>query len=222
MLSLWVSILVGVGFAMFGFPYQHYQCWFSFGKSSTIVGTGLYLVLAGGGGGLLGWAVAMIANAHPTDKEALNGIIYGITGALAFRADFKTGTKSPRGGTDLLRDARSALAASIRWTVDFLDDKTYRKAKEWLTQMSDQELVVAARDVQAEIVTPGRHPVSDKTRDQLCRSLVPAMELLSDSRTKAEGRAHLITFCARYYQKEHLPKTQPLASNGQSQSPQVV
>lgn len=220
-MSFWISVLVSVGFALFGFPYRHYECWFSFAKWSTVIGIGLYLALAGGGGGVLGWGVAMIGNAHPTANEAVNGLLYGITGALAFRADFKTrksvktGKKSSQGSTDLLRDARSALTASITWTVEFLDERTYRKAKEWLGSMSDQELILAANDVQSEIVNPGRHAVSDKTRDELCRLLVPAMEQLSDLHTKAEGRAHLVTFCASYYRTEHLPKNRPLSADAQ-------
>jgi hypothetical protein len=55
-MSLLVAIVTASFFAIFGFPFLHYQCWFSWGRLSTALGSILYFLLAGGFGGLLvGW-----------------------------------------------------------------------------------------------------------------------------------------------------------------------
>jgi hypothetical protein len=202
---LLTAIATAVVFALFGFPFRYYQCWFSFGWLSTLGGMVLYFALAGGGGGLLGWAVATLSNARPTQNDTLNGILYGIGGALAFRADFQTRTKGAA-IPDVLKDAKSALTASVNWTANFLDEITYTHAERWLSGMNDGELVTEARFIQADIVERPRTVVSDKAKNELFKRLVPAMELLGSSDRRVEGRAHLITFCAGYYKTEHLPK----------------
>jgi len=87
-MSLLIAIITASFFAIFGFPFLHYQCWFSWGRLSTALGSTLYFVLAGGFGGLLGWLAAQAANAQPSTEPLVNGFFYGVLGALALRADF--------------------------------------------------------------------------------------------------------------------------------------
>ena len=105
-MSLLTAILTATVFALFGFPFRYYQCWFSFSRLGTAAGTVMYLGLAGGVGGLLGWLAAYLSNAQPTPNAALNGLLYGIGGALAFsraspdpieeqRANSRTSLKTP-------------------------------------------------------------------------------------------------------------------------------
>src|SRR4051794_3467376 len=73
-MSLLAAIATATVFALFGFPFRYYQCWFSFSRVGTALGTVVYLALAGGGGGLLGWATAAVSHARPTSNELLNGL----------------------------------------------------------------------------------------------------------------------------------------------------
>ena len=73
-------------FAIFSFPFRLYQCWYSWNRLGTNLGLSLYLALAGGGGGGLGWLAATLAKASPTPIAVVNGIMFGIGGALVLRA----------------------------------------------------------------------------------------------------------------------------------------
>src|SRR3954468_20477914 len=92
-MSLFTAIVTATVFALFGLPYKYYQCWFSFSWVGTVTGTVMYLSLAGGVGGLLGWLGAYLAHAQPTPNLALNGLLYGAAGTLALRAEFRTRSK---------------------------------------------------------------------------------------------------------------------------------
>jgi hypothetical protein len=92
-MSLFTAIVTATVFALFGLPYKYYQCWFSFSRVGTVTGTVMYLSLAGGVGGLLGWLGAYLAHAQPTPNLALNGLLYGAAGTLALRAEFRTRSK---------------------------------------------------------------------------------------------------------------------------------
>jgi hypothetical protein len=211
-MSLFTAIATATVFALFGFPFRYYQCWYSFSRVGTTVGTVLYLALAGGGGGLLGWAAAAVSHARPTPSDPLNGLLYGVAGALALRADFRARPKGSLPAPDQFKDARSALTASINWTADQLDDITYRKAETWLSSLPDDELSSEAWRVQAHVAA--QPDVSDKAKNEMSKKLVPAMEKLANPLEKRAGRAHLITFCASYYRKEHLPRTPRMVASG--------
>src|SRR4051794_12234593 len=64
-MSLFTAIVTATVFALFGLPYKYYQCWFSFSWVETVTGTVMYLSLAGGVGGLLGWLGAYLAMPNP-------------------------------------------------------------------------------------------------------------------------------------------------------------
>ena len=207
-MTLLVAIVTAAVFAVFGLPYQHYQCWFSFSRIGTIVGTFLYFLLAGGGGGTVGWAVATLANADPTSNIVLNGVLYGITGALALRADFAAGPRPDTTG-DRFADARSALTLGIKWTTTLLDVVAARRAEAWLIDMSDEQLSQEALRVHADIKEQPDTLVSDKVKIENFERLVGWMEQLGgdDDRLAWAARAQLIKFCIRYYTERHLAKT---------------
>lgn len=214
-MSLLVAILTASVFAVFGLPYQHYQCWFSFSRVGTIAGTFLYFLLAGAGGGAVGWAVAYVAKADPTGNLVLNGVLYGIAGALAMRADFAAGPRpdtrppSSTGAHDQLAGARSALTLGIKWTTTLLDVVAARRAEAWLITLTDAELSQEALRVQADITGQPGTVVSDTIKKRLFAMLVGEMEHLNEDndRIRLAARAQLIGFCTRYYTERHLAKT---------------
>ena len=122
-MSLFVAIIVA---GIFGFPFRYYQCWYSWSQLGTPLGIALYLTLAGAGGGFLGWGAAQLGGARPTSNPALNGILYGVGGALALRADFRSRPRS--GAQNELRDTASILSTSMTWAANLLDDVAYRRA----------------------------------------------------------------------------------------------
>lgn len=206
-MSLLAAIVTAVAFAVFGLPYRYYQCWFSFSKLGTVAGTLLYLLLAGGGGGALGWGLATLAKADPTSNEVLNGVLFGITGALALRADFAAGPRPDTVRRDQYGDARSALSWGIKWTTTLLDEVTARRAEAWLIGMPDHQLSEEALRVQADIRQQPSTLVTDRVKKQLFEMLVVNMEQLLNQDTRPAARAQLINFCARYYTERHLAKT---------------
>ena len=212
-MSLFTAIMTATVFALFGFPFRYYQCWFSFSRLGTVTGTVVYLGLAGGVGGLLGWLAAYLTHAEPTSNLALNGLLYGTTGALVLRAEFRTRSKATGTMVDQMRDARSALAKSVNWTAELLDETTYRKAEAWLLSLTDDRLNCEAWRIQAHIANQPARSVTDKVKAEMFEKLVPAMEKLNDPAERKAGRAHLVTFCAAYYRNEHLPRTPERVGN---------
>jgi hypothetical protein len=214
-MSLFTAIVTATVFALFGFPFRYYQCWFSFSRLGTVTGMLIYLSLAGGVGGLLGWLTAYFSHARPTPDPALNGLLYGVIGALALRAEFRTRSKETTPIAEQIRDARSALAKSINWTAELLDETTYRKAELWLLSLPDDRLNCEAWRIQAHIANQPARSVTDKVKTEMFQKLVPAMEKLNDPAENKAGRAHLVTFCAAYYRSEHLPRTPGESGNRQ-------
>jgi hypothetical protein len=206
-MSLLTAIVTATVFALFGFPFRYYQCWFSFSRVGTVTGTAMYLALAGGVGGLLGWFPWYLSGAHATQNAALSGLLYGVAGALALRVEFRTRHKGAGPAGDQLKDAHSALTKGINWTAELLDDTTYRRAEAWLLSLPDDLLNSEAWRIQAHIAQQPPQAVSDKVKNHMFAKLVPAMEKLNIPAENTAGRAHLVTFCAAYYRNEHLPRT---------------
>lgn len=213
--SLLTAILTATMFAIFGFPFRYYQCWFSWGPGMTITGIAMYFFLAGAGGGFLGWGVATISRAQPTPNQLLNGVLYGLGGALALRADF--GARPKRLPTDHLGGAKSILTASINWTAESLDEITRRRADARLRSL-DQDLVIfEAYRIYADVANQPPRKLTDKAKTEILKKLVETMEELAESPKKdkqMQARALLIDFCGRYYGSEHFPK--PLLSKPSS------
>ena len=204
-LSLFVAIIVAGVFSVFGFPFRYYQCWYSWSQLGTPLGIALYLTLAGAGGGFLGWGAAQLGGARPTPNPALNGILYGVGGALALRADFRSRPRRS-GAPNELRDTASILSTSMTWAANLLDDVAYRRALEWFGALSDPDLMKEARRICAHITTQPARIVPDKTKKWLLGEFVPAMESLTEPMNRDDGRTRLFTFCAKYCIEEHMPK----------------
>jgi hypothetical protein len=215
-MSLLIAVVTASVFALFGFPFRFYQCWFSFSRVGTVAGTAVYLGLAGGVGGLLGWLTAYLGHAQPTPNLALNGLLYGVAGTITLRAEFRIRSKDGGPAVDQLKDARSALTKGINWTAELLDDITYRRAETWLLNLPDDRLNGEAWRIQAHIANQPARAVTDRAKTEMFEKLVPAMEKLNDPSEKKAGRAHLVTFCATYYRNEHLPRTPERARAGDS------
>lgn len=207
-LSLFTAIVTATIFAAFGFPYRYYQCWWSWGGGRSVILGIAYFALAGGGGGLLGWFIAELGNAHPTKDLALNGFLYGAAGALTLRADFRprrTPASKPPHPAEV-RNAASILAVGLQWTGTALDDVSRRRVEAWLRQLDVDGLIRQAFDINAMIKMDVELP--SRTRTLLREQLVAAMEQARSDQTdvRLEGTAHLISFCTTYFIQEHRPR----------------
>jgi len=207
-MSLLVAIVTASFFAIFGFPFLHYQSWFSWGRLSTALGSILYFILAGGLGGLLGWLAAQLANAQPSSEPMVNGFFYGVLGALALRADFGLArTKQATGMSSAqLLDAQSILGIGLRWTNELLDARSARRAERWLYTLDDDGLLENALRINAHITD--RADIADKAKKALQTRLVPAMGMVRDTDPdkRLEGRTLVAQFSVNYAVSQHLPK----------------
>lgn len=219
-LPLLTAVPTAIVFAVFGFPFRYYRCWFSWNAWGTLFGITLYFLVAGGGG-LLGWIFATLSGAHPTSSQLLNGLLYGFAGSLALRAEF--GTRPQNAPEDQVYDPKSLLTKSVDWTVESLDDMIHRCAERWLRSLDDDPLILTAYQVHADVASKPPGKLSDKAKAQTQARLVELMEKLAKRPKKlerSEALAHLVDFCARYYKSEHLAKPtarkQPAVSSTQS------
>ncbi len=207
-MSLLIAIATASFFAIFGFPFLHYQCWFSWGRLSTTLGSVLYFILAGGFGGLLGWLAAQAMHAQPSPEPLVNGFFYGVLGALALRADFGLArTKQANAiSSPQLFDAQSILGIGLRWTKDLLDARSARRAERWLYSLDDDNLLENALRLNAHITA--RADIDDKAKKAMQSRLVPAMAMVRnvDPDKRLEGRTLVAQFCVNYAISEHLPK----------------
>ncbi len=207
-MSLFMAVVTATVFAIFGPPYVRLQCWFSWSRAGTIIVVVLYLILAGGGGGFLGWLAAQYLKAAPTESPIVNGVLYGVGGALVLRADFASSRPTTVSAIDANRhvaDVSSLLGASLQWVTGMLDTNTKRCVAKWLAGLSNKELLAQALRINAAIV---QSDVGDDAKKTLQAQFVPAMEQVnsSDETIRAEGRALLEHFCMTYTAKEHLAK----------------
>jgi hypothetical protein len=178
-----------------------------------------YFLLAGGGGGALGWGIASIGHVEPTSSAISNGVLYGISGAVILRAEF--GSKPKRPAVDYhLKDARSLLTGAICWIGQSLNDSAEYWADCWLRNLSDAELVYAACRVREHVLNRSATRMSDKSKVAIIGPLVECMEKLikdPDESERTDARARLESFCLKFYAKEYMakpPTTPPSISLG--------
>jgi hypothetical protein len=196
-----------MAFSVFGFPFLQRQCWSSWSRGRSEWGFALYLLLAGGGGGLLGWVPAFFTHAHPTDNDVVNGVIYGVGGALALRADFKG--QSKKLAAEETRDIKSFLRAGIDWTIQRMDAKTRRAADNWLSNLDDMALIVTTYRLMAHVKSQPSKVMPDKMKTITIKPLNEYMEILadqSDPLKRAEARSQLEKFCSDYFVAQHIAK----------------
>jgi hypothetical protein len=208
-MSLLVAVLTATFFAVFGFPYSYYHHWFSWDRWGTAAGSTLYLLLAGAGGGLLGWSAAHVTSVAIADGAAARGVLYGALGALALRADFGGAHAKPAspdtGGSDA-QGALSLLGAGMSWTTSLLDHRTGDHARCWYLSLDDDALLAQAWEVYAHILGGDVPP---RTRRELQKRLASAMDMVRTEGDRAkhdEGRALVVQFCVSYSVGQHLAK----------------
>jgi hypothetical protein len=204
-MSLFVAILTAAGFAIFGFPFRFYQCWLSWSRVGAPAGVLTYMVLAGGGGGLIGWLAAYLARVPSSASPVIDGFFYGIAGTLTVRADFRSGhgIRHP----PEVRAAASLLGKGIEWSTAALDEITRRRAKRWLERRHDNELLRLALDLVNEIKTDKRIPPQTKTA--IGKQALAAMSALTsaqDTSQNGEGRSRLTYFCLELMVNRHMAK----------------
>jgi hypothetical protein len=148
----------------------------------------------------------------------VNGVLYGLVAGAVLRADFGAKPQATIGRP--YREAASILTKCLTWMSITLDDNAYRHAERWLRRQKDEQLVDEALRVKAHIDQRPLSEVTTKQRNDIFTGLVDAIEMLP-TKKRAEGRAHLVTCCAKYYVKEHMAKTdemvpQPVAGENTS------
>ena len=197
------AVLVASFFAVFSFPYINYRCWFSWSKLRATSGVALYLVLSGGGGGILGWGTALLSNARPTSSLALNGLLYGAAGTLALRADFRSGT-SQRSGSRM-SEMKSLLGLALAWITSMLDEATRRTAQRWFASRDDDGMRTSALQLKAHLFSS---TASKKVRDEFLEQFVPPLENLkgTNGESREEARFQLAAFAADYCIAQHQDK----------------
>jgi hypothetical protein len=162
----------------------------------------LYLVLAGGGGGLLGWLIAYLAKVPPSPVPAIDGFFYGTAGALAVRADFRS--QHHRTQREV-QTAASLLGKGIEWCTAMLRDLTQERAKQWLNSRDDFTLLNVSNDIIQEI--KARSDIPSRAKTNMVRGEVEAMRKLAAGSTaddeRAVARAQLVYFCRNYMVGEH-------------------
>lgn len=205
-MSLFVAIITAAGFAIFGFPFRFYQCWLSWSRVGAPAGVLTYMVLAGGGGGVIGWLAAYLAGVPPSSRPVIDGFFYGIAGTLAVRADFRSGHGSTRTSPDI-RAAASLLGKGIEWSTAALDEITRRRAKRWLEHRTDNELLSLALDMVNEIKMDKVIPAPAKTAiGKQALGAMTALNCAKDSQQNAEGRSRLTYFCLELMVHRHMAK----------------
>jgi hypothetical protein len=205
-MSLAVAILTAGVFALFGFPFFHYQCWFTWSPVSALLGTALYLALAGGVGGFLGWVAAEFSGASLSDNLALSGFFFGVVGALAVRADFAVGSsnKATNIGSPEVRNSLSFVREAVQWTSGLLDVRASSVASRWYRSLADDQLKAKAYRLDSHIAA--RDDITDEVKKIQQDELIDGMRTMNDDARRVEGRTRVVQFCSSYSIKQHLSK----------------
>lgn len=207
-MSLVVALVVAMVWSVFAFPMKSYQCWLSWSRWPAVLGLLCYVVLAGGGAGLLGWTTAYLAKAAPTPIPALNGLFYGFAGALASRADL--GMRAKRGSNEAMNDAKAGLAVAIKWLGDAMDRVAQREASKWLKGLSPTQLADEAVRVTGELFNLPASEMSSAAKEGHEKLLRPRLAAISRSnsseRTVRDACSALRSSLAPTYVASHIAK----------------
>ncbi|ROP30118.1 hypothetical protein [Couchioplanes caeruleus] len=210
-MSLVLAMLTAAVFAVFGFPFSSYQFWHSWSRKGFFAGFACYLVLAGAGGGFVGWLPAQLGILTPTENGLINGVIFGVAGSLAVRADF--GGRGAAGPAESRR-AASLIGKGIDWTAAMLDQVARRSIENWAKKLSDGELLEVTLDLVYGIGEASPAAVPGRTKQTTLKAITEAMAALGSGKTeqRAEARARLTQFCLHYLCARRTPK--PIGNAG--------
>jgi hypothetical protein len=217
-MSIVAALSVSAIFAVFGFPYRFYQSWYSWSHKGAAAGLLIYIGCAGFGAGLIGWLPAQLGQMTPTGNPWIDGMIFGVAGSLAVRADFSThSTTDPRD----VHHAASILGKGVEWSTELLDHVLRHEASIYLHGLQDRELLAVARDLIYEIKAKPTAMVPKIAKAAVMKKVVEAMKTFStdtnpDRRDDARGR--LIHFCLEYMVRERVAKPSVRAPASQSQA----
>ncbi|MEV6598027.1 hypothetical protein AB0M36_14265 [Actinoplanes sp. NPDC051346] len=211
-MSLVLAMLTAAVFAVFGFPFSSYQFWHSWSRKGFFVGFACYLALAGAGGGFVGWLPAQLGIlTSPTANGLINGVIFGVAGSLAVRADF--GGRGPAGPAGAAGSAESRRAASligkgIDWTAAMLDQVARRNMENWAKKLSDTQLLEVTLDLVYGIGDASPAAIPGKTKQATIKAITEAMAAVGSEKPeqRAEARARLTQFCLHYLCARRAPQ----------------
>ncbi|MFI7598670.1 hypothetical protein [Actinoplanes sp. NPDC049681] len=205
-MSIVSALSVSAIFAVFGFPYRFYQCWYSWSRKGAAFGVLIYVAFAGFGAGLIGWLPAHLSRLSPTGNAWLDGMIFGLAGSLTVRADFSSkSTTEPRE----MHHVASILGKGIEWSTELLDHVLRHEASIYLHGLQDRELLAVTRDLIYEIKAKPTAMVPKIAKAAVMKKVVEAMKTFStdpQSDRRDEARERLIHFCLEYMVRERVIK----------------
>jgi hypothetical protein len=206
-MTLAAAMITSALLSAIGAPYSRWLCWFSWSRSGAMLGTAVFLAI-GAVAGVVGVASGQgLFKAQPTSNDFLDGVLYGLAGALAFRADLRIAQRRPstsaRNAQGQLSGPLSVLSLGLQWVSDALDEWTRRRVEVWLSGLNPRHLSRLAFRVSSRISADLEIPTSAKKTLQ--DSLVPAMEDLNnrDPQTSESGRQRLEGFLAQFIVDYH-------------------
>ena len=202
-----IALTVSVVIAFIGFPFNSYQCWWSWTPIKTVVGTGLYLASVGLGGGFVGITIAALSNASLTPNGVVNAILLGAVGALLLRSDVR-----PRGRVDDVKTERpvdykqaaSIVGALVTYTSASLDTLTKREAERWYTSLDDVQLARQSLRLRSDV--ENRSDCTKPFKEKTSQRVVEEIENLSKEDCRDAARAHLVLFCTDYVASRRIAK----------------
>lgn len=212
-MALSIAMFVAALSAVVAIPFAYYRFWFSWRKRFALLLVASYLLVEGGGGGGLAWFIADLAHAKPFSSPIWQGLTLGATGALVFRADLAS---RPQPSTSKADDrdvsqVKSLLVAAATWITCALDTTAEGSVDRWFrglvsdTGEHDAALLHHGEVVKSMIDLDGSTPL--KTRKQSAAFVQPHLDSLRESKGNlAEARAHVSTYCSKYYVSNRLSK----------------
>jgi hypothetical protein len=204
--SLLTAVLTAMVLAIFGFPFRYYQCWLSWSRIGARVGILTYLIIAGCGGGLIGWLAAAVSEAKISSTAYIDGIFYGVAGTLAVRADFRLQKRSLLPNPGHAREAASLLGKGIEWTTNALDDLTRTRAMRWLKELDDESLVSITYEVIHDIEDMPAKDMPARVKKATLGKVSDAFDVIQDQNRRHEARTRIEDFCADFYLAQHSVK----------------
>lgn len=202
-----IALAVSAVIAFIGFPFSSYQSWWSWAPLKTFVGTVLYLVIVGVGGGVVGIAIASLSKASLTQNGIVNAILLGVGGALLLRSDVRPrprGEASSDRSTNLKHQAASIVGALVTYTSASLDALTKRAAEQWYTDLLDVQLARQSLRLISDL--GNRTDCTKAFKDKTTNRTVEEIENLAKEDRRDAARAHLVGFCTDYVASRYMTK----------------
>ena len=218
-LEVFGAVLAATLFAAVLLPFRDYHYWFSWSRPALLIGALLYFVFAGLFAGGLGWLIGHASKALPTEYVLVNGLVFGVAGALAVRADLgaKKPLDRPRGAKQGdLAPAVSLLSLGTSWTLAMMDKLVDQQIERWFDNLGDEELLKNALVLVQRIETI--EGLSTRGKNDAGKRFAGAMTNLrrGTEEEKIEARIRIQQFGSTLMQQQRWSK--PMSAVGQSTS----